>query len=103
VVPIIDTEDALTEYAASLEVDATTAAPAGTAAPADTAAAASPIAPQAAAAGYAAVPCLDSDQSILGPIVYQGTPAFAVRNTSTDELQAIDGTDCHVLAEVAAP
>jgi hypothetical protein len=98
-VPDIGSPAALTDYAATVEVAATTAAPAGTAAPAATVAAAS-AAP--APSSYAAVPCLSSDQAVIGSIVYQGTPAVVVRNTATGALQAVADTDCRVLAEVPA-
>ena len=79
---------------------APTAAPAATAAAADPTSAASP---GDQASGYAAVACLSSDQVVLGAIVYQGTPALAVRNTATGALQAIADTDCRMLAEVDSP
>ena len=98
-VAIIDSPEAFTQYAESLQVAATTAAaPAGTAAPA---AAEPPTAP--APGGFAAVPCLTSDQVVIGAIIYQGTSALAVRIEATGAVQAIDETDCRVLAEVPAP
>ena len=109
-VPIIDTEQALTEYAATKEIAATTAAPAGAAAPAatsaaaDTVAAGSPSAQLTPAPGnFASVACLVPDQILLGAIVWQGTPAVAVRNTTTGALLVIADTDCRVLEEVASP
>jgi hypothetical protein len=98
-VPDIGSPQALTDYAASVEVAATTAAPAATAAPSATVAAAQPP----AAGGYAAVPCLSSDQIVIGSIVYQGTSAVVVRNSATGALQAVADTDCRLLAEVPAP
>jgi hypothetical protein len=38
-----------------------------------------------------------------GPITVKGTAAYAVRDTSTGALQAIDATDCTVLLEVPGP
>lgn len=78
--PEIDTRDALKEYAAELRI--------GQAAPA----------PAATSSGPS---CLTSDQTILGPIVFQGTPAYAVRKQSTGAVQAVDASDCQVLANVA--
>jgi transcription termination factor Rho len=100
-VPSIDTAAGLQQFAQSVEADSRpVAAPAGTAAPVGTAA---PAADQATAAGGDAAPsCLTSDQISLGLIVFQGTFAFAVRDTSTGALLAIADTDCRVLIEVPA-
>ena len=81
--PEIDSQDALKAYAAEFR---TAQAPA----PAATTAAATTSGPS----------CLSSDQTFLGPIVYQGTAAVAVRKQSTGTLQALDATDCQVLTEV---
>jgi hypothetical protein len=94
--PEIDTADALREYAAAVEnrTFAATAAPSETAAPAD------------AATQEATAPsptCLGSDQSFIGPIMFQGKFAYAVRNTSNGALRAIDAADCHVLIEAKDP
>ncbi len=95
--PEIETADALRDYAAAVE-DRTLAAPANqsdvTAAPSD------------AAADDAATPnpsCLASDQSIIGSIMFQDKLAYAVRETSTGALRAIDASDCRVLIEVETP
>lgn len=95
--PEIDTADALREYAAAVE-NRTFAIPA--------AQSAETVAPSDAAADDAATPspsCLASDQSIIGSIMFQDTLAYAVRETSTGALRAIDASDCHVLIEVEAP
>ena len=97
--PAIDTREELQQFAASVEsgdIAATSPAPAGTAAPA---------AVEAPADGgtFAQLACINSDQTVLGDISYQGTPAYAVRNTTSGALQALDATDCHVLDEVPAP
>ena len=92
--PAIESEEALAQYATGFESAA--------AAPAD---AATTDAPRVAAAGGAdRLPtCVTSDQIVLGPIVFQGTSAYAVRDSSSGQLQAIAFDDCRVLAEVAAP
>jgi hypothetical protein len=77
--PEIDSRDALKQYAADLQ--STQAPPA-------------PGTPSSSS-------CLTSDQTVLGPIVYQGKAAYAVRNQSTGLVQAIDANDCRVLADVA--
>jgi hypothetical protein len=78
--PEIDSRDALKEYAADLRT--------GQAAPA----------PAATQYGPS---CLTSDQIVLGPIVFQGKAAYAVRKQSTGVVQAVDATDCQVLADAA--
>ncbi len=91
--PQIDTRAALAEYAASIE---------GIASP-------TPRAPTATvsagnALGSAPVPCLTSAQVLIGgPITVNGTPAYAVRNTATGALQAIDAADCSVLLNDPGP
>jgi hypothetical protein len=95
-VPTIDTPSALAEFAASIDSGAAPlAAPEG---PTGSELATSAQPPTGGR--YEAVPCLSSDQTVLGPIVYQGSPALAVRDTTTRALQAIDSIDCHVLEEV---
>jgi hypothetical protein len=95
-IPAIETREALTQYAASVEIAATTAAPApqspGTAAPSATVA--------AGGNDDAAVSCLSPDLFVLGPILYQGTPALVVRDIASGALQAIADTDCRLLVEV---
>lgn len=100
-IPAIDSHEALQEYAASVELQATTAAPGAP----ETSAAATVGDDQAPDAGGsdATVSCISSNQSVLGFIFYQGIPAVAVRNTTTGALQAIADTDCRVLDEVPAP
>ena len=100
-IPAIDSREALQEYAASVELQATTAAPAAP----ESSAAATVGDDRAPAAGGSETPvsCISSDQSVLGFIFYRGTPAVAVRNTTTGALQAIADTDCRVLDEVPAP
>ena len=93
--PEIETADALREYAAAIAnrtLAAPTAPPEATAAPAD---AADEAAPNPS--------CLTSDQSVIGSFMFQGTLAYAVRETSTGALRAIDAADCRVLIEVDAP
>jgi hypothetical protein len=91
--PPVDTKDALIQYAARIE---------GVAAP-------SPQAPTTtvqAGTSFGSFPasCLTSHQVVLGgPITVKGTAAYAVRDTSTGALQAIDATDCTVLLEVPGP
>jgi len=102
-VPVIDTPQALTDYAETMEIAATTAAPAGTAAPAATMAAAAPSAQAPPSAGYAAVTCLSSDQVVIGSIIYKGTAALAVHNYTAGVLQAVAVTNCRVLDEVPSP
>jgi negative regulator of sigma E activity len=99
-VPAIDTGDGLKQYAASFGL-ANAAAPAPTAStPAsDQSVSAGTAAPAAGAA--APLPCLSSDQVVLGPIFFQGTSAFAVRLVSNDHIQAVDATDCRLLLDVA--
>ena len=77
--PEIDTRDALKEYAAELRTGQAAPAPAAT-----------PSSPS----------CLTSDQIVLGPIVFQGKAAYAVRKQSTGVVQAVDANDCQVLADV---
>lgn len=96
-VPPIDNEQALAEYASSFGgVDvASPPAPAGTNAPL---AAAEPT------LGIASRPlCISSNDTVLGAITVLGTPAFAVRDTSTGVVRALDADDCRVLLSVAAP
>jgi negative regulator of sigma E activity len=102
-VPAIDTADGLLHFAADFDF-ATPPAPAATAAAAGTAApAASVPSVEAATSATASAPppCLASDQVVLGPIFFQGIPAFAVRVGSTGHIQAIDATDCHLLLDAA--
>lgn len=97
-VPAIDSEEALAQYATGFEA---VAAPAADAA---TTGAPSIAADDAAGGGSDRLPtCVTSDQIVLGAIVFQGTSAYAVRDSSSGELQAIAFDDCRVLAEVPAP
>jgi hypothetical protein len=82
--PEIDSREALTQYAAQLE---------GPTSPAGTVAAAS--GQTATGGGYS---CLTPDQTVLAEIVFQGTPALAVRSQSSGALQAIAADDCRVLS-----
>jgi hypothetical protein len=82
--PVIDTPAALKEFAAGVEAPPQYGNP-------------------APAGGSAPAACLSSDQVVLGSISYQGTPAFAVRDTATGELQAVDAGDCRVLVAVEGP
>lgn len=100
-VPAIESSQELTQYASSLELAASTAAPPAGTPTTDTPTLAAADSP-AGGAG-AQPPCITSDQVVLGAIVFQGESAFAVRDDSTGALQAIDAVDCRVLVEVAAP
>jgi len=95
VLPEIDSAEALMAYAATVE-NLTLAAPAAqadqTAAPSD-----------AATEEAVAPSCLASNQNVIGSIIFQETLAFAVRDTSSGALRAIDASDCRVLMEVEAP
>ena len=54
--------------------------------------------------GSAPLPCLTSRQVVVGgPITVNGTLAYAIRDTSNGDLQALDATDCTVLLEVPGP
>lgn len=95
--PVIDTDEALRQFAA----DAVGADSTQIAAPTETSNAPAPnVEPTTAPSGYAAESCLSSDQVVLGPIIYQGTPALVVRVTSTGAVQAIADADCRVLVEI---
>lgn len=98
--PAIDSRAELQQYAANITTGglaaATSPAPAGTAAPAA-------VESPADGSAFAQLACISSDQTVIGEISYQGTPAYAVRNTTTGALQALDATDCHLLDEVPAP
>jgi hypothetical protein len=91
-VAVIETRDDLVRYAAGLEAADSAAEPTTTVAVSDGQA--------PAAGGYAQPSCRTSDQTVLGSILFQGRVAYAVRNTSSGALQAIDAADCHVLLEV---
>ncbi len=98
--PAIDTPAELKQFAsdaASGDVAAATSP-----APDDTAAPAPAQAPVSNGA-YSQPGCIDADLIVLGEISYQGTPAYAVRNVTTNAVQALDATDCRLLAEVPAP
>jgi hypothetical protein len=97
-VPVIDTTEALEEFAADVE-SARTAAESSQ--PLD--AEAPPQYGNPAPGGYAPASCLSADQDVLGSILFQGTPAFAVRDTATGDLQAVDAGDCRVLVAVEGP
>ncbi len=97
-VPVIESEEALAQYATGFEAAAAPAA--------DMATTDAPSIAAADAAGGSAdrLPtCVTSEQIVLGPIVFQGTSAYAVRDSSSGELQAIALDDCRVLAAVPAP
>jgi negative regulator of sigma E activity len=104
-VPAIDNTDQLEQFAATIESSPPLAATAAAPAPAATTnapAAAIDGAPRDIGA-FSQPSCAGSDQVVLGPIFYRGVSAYAVRNTTTGALQAIDAGDCHVLADVPAP
>jgi hypothetical protein len=84
--PAIDSRDALAQYVAQLEGASAPPAPA--------------TSNQTAAAGANSTSCLTPDQTVLAPIVFQGTPAYAVRDRASGALQAVDAADCRVLVHV---
>jgi hypothetical protein len=97
-IPVIDTVEALQQFAAGVE-----SAPTTTVSSQPLNAESPPQYGNPAPGGYAPASCLDSDQVVLGSIVFQGTPAFAVRDSETGDLQAVDVGDCHVLVAVEVP
>jgi negative regulator of sigma E activity len=114
VVPAVDSQDALVQYAAGNgEVGGTTsaaplataaaAAVAATAAPAETDAAPVPPAAAPAVASYQTPSCLPSNDTILGPVTVRGIPALVVRDPSTGVVQAIDAADCTVYFSANGP
>jgi|1185.fasta_scaffold11291_3 hypothetical protein len=86
--PAINSKDELQAFAAGFSSAATAPAPAAT-----TAAAAIPNAEN----NDARTACVTSEETVLGEIVYQGTPALAVRDDTTGAVQAIATADCAVL------
>lgn len=95
-VPMIDTDEALLQYAADVEG----ADSAQTDSPTEASDTPAPNVEQTTASrSDAGDSCLSSDQVVLGPILFRGTPALAIRVTSTGALQAIAETDCRVLTE----
>ena len=89
----IDTKAALAEYAASIE---------GIASPTPQ----SPTTTVRAGGAFVSTPvrCLTSSQVVIGgPITVNGTLAYAVRDTSSGALQAIDAADCSVLLNDPGP
>jgi hypothetical protein len=96
-VPVIETATALREFAAGVESAPTTTVSQPLSDEA------SPPYANPAPGSYAPVTCLSSEQVLLGSILFQGTPAFAVRDTATGDLQAVDAGDCHVLLTVVGP
>jgi hypothetical protein len=97
-IPVIDTIEALQEFAAGVE---RTAAPTVSSQPLS--AEAPPPDGSPSPGGYAPASCISSDQVVLGSILFQGTPAFAVRDAATGDLQAVDAGDCRVLLAVEGP
>jgi hypothetical protein len=97
-VPVIDTTEALEQFAADVE-----SAPTTTVSSQPLSAEAPPQYGNPAPVGEAPVACLSPAQVVLGSILFQGTPAFAVRDTATGDLQAVDAGDCHVLVAVEGP
>ncbi len=97
--PAVDSARDLAEYASSLELAASTAPAVG----APTTDALVLAAERSAGSADAQPSCITSDQVVLGAIVFQGTSAYAVRNTANDSIQALDADNCRVLDEVAAP
>ncbi|MEO7371049.1 MAG: hypothetical protein ABIZ69_09310, partial [Ilumatobacteraceae bacterium] len=89
--PAIDTDEALSQYVRDVGTAAaqSTAAPAATRAPAE-----------AAPGGYAQLPCLTSDQVVIGSIMFKGESAVAVRDTATGHILALDALGCRVLTEI---
>lgn len=91
-IPEVNTKAALAEYAQRLQNAAPSPQSPSTTAQASTDFGSSPL------------PCLTSRQVVLGgPITVNGTPAYAIRDTSNGDLQAIDANDCSVLLDVPGP
>ena len=91
--PQIDTQAALVAYAASIEQFASPTPQ-------------SPTTTVQGAGPFEAAPviCLTPQKVVLGgPITVNGTPSFAVRDTSNGALQAVDASNCKVLLEVPRP
>jgi negative regulator of sigma E activity len=95
-IPAIDSRAALAQYAADLTRIAS-GLPAGTFAPQPAAL------PTTIAAAFSTPPCLTSNDVVLGAITVLGTPAFAIRDTSTGAVRAIDALDCRVFFTVDGP
>ncbi len=94
--PEIGDKAALAQYASDLDA-------ARSSLPALSSTTASPpvAAPELSAAAAIALPdCLVANQIVLGPITFQGTPAFAIRDSVDGTVQAIDAVDCRVLESV---
>ncbi len=85
--PAINTREQLIQYAAQLESGSSTPA------------SAAPSAQTPGGSGSYSQACVRSDQTVLGPIVFQGKAAFVARNRTTDTLQAVDLVNCHVLLD----
>jgi hypothetical protein len=97
-VPVIETKQELQEFAAGVESSRTS-----TESSQPLSAEAPPQYGSPSPGGYAPPSCLSSDQVVLGPILFQGADAVAVRDTATGALQAVDAVDCHVLIAVEGP
>jgi len=110
-IPAIDDAQALAAYVAdrnrtfaSVAPSTTAAASAATvAAPPESSAAPSPASVAPDFTTFAVPSCLQPSQVVLGPITVSGAPAFAVSDTSTNSVEAIDATDCHVFFSTPAP
>jgi negative regulator of sigma E activity len=93
--PSIETDDQLKRFVSRLAPS-----PDQPPAPAATSAPTGADRQTAVAGAYATPPCLASDQVVLATILFQGHPAFAVLDSATNHLQAIDAGSCRVLTDV---
>ena len=101
-IPTIDSADALAEYVASFEGTRNATAAAAPAAPGTTAAAAQPPTAEHTSSVLALPPCLSPNLTVIGgEISFRGTPAFAVRDSTTGDVQAIGAVDCRVLTSAS--
>ncbi len=89
--PAVNNADDLAQYASAFVATAaaTSEAPRAGATPTATEMVPVPATPPTA--------CLTSTDTVLGPISVVGAPAWAVRDTSTGVVRAIDPNDCRVL------
>jgi hypothetical protein len=88
--PAVNSSGDLAQYASSFAADSVAAPQAAAgASPAPTELVPVPALPPTS--------CLASTDTVLGPISVFGAPAWAVRDTSTGVVRAIDATDCHLL------
>ena len=92
-IPAVDSPAALADYASTRAfTTAAPTAPAGTQAPPES----QPAQPAQPDTQFAVPSCVAPSDEVLGPITVLGVPAFAVRDSTTGVLRAIDAVDCHV-------